>query len=895
MASEMSSPPPAPAPAPCGVGDGDPHEAGQRPPEQVVFAEPLHLQVSQGDDADGSVDETKKDANGESKEPERSEEADTSMSTDLESLEPLRLEVSEEESEGKTADESVEATTFSGANGDCEEELLPAPPSEAEEDAASNDDEEAADDNLGGRSKEKCRGCGKENKVLLIHLAHKPACKALYDMDELRAKSADRVVQRKNEIFAAKAKEKNGFPDDPDQITCLGCGINVKRLIGHLVKKESCQQYYDMDALRMEAAKKRLDKSRAYYHNVVKPGAADGDVAAWRPPSERKRRVKMEPLEPAESKENWLPEGESLPEVRPLTDEEKKKFPWAVFDVPKSLLELEAVMKRGVGKDRKRRLVVSNRKQNLQKVGLKEAPRISYGPTKTREASSVRKRKKVMDLVITSKKAMAAGAVRELPKGARLVVVPKPKRDQTEIEGVLRRLEREDFAEIKINFQEAADESELFANDDLDNFQSENLGPFDNNDDWGAAAGDGDDDLDAYDNTYIEPNVKLEEVEKHEKMQFFDESTAGKDSCVWDDQEAPGVADDDYDDRHEELESDESYHTEEDEDFKPPTKKARKEMREIKKEPKPKAGKTGKKKKKWVRRNNPEWFVETKPDAEMVHLTLDDYIVRKVMRGRQGIRLEKAAKAAGDTKALEQLKKDQEEGVGDMANYYPDRNLFGCPFCSYTSRRHQWLDHIRDNHGRTVGRTLYYCAEKGCGLPFTSEKPMAEHKEVAHSKANKHCRLCDKYFKFPYMLKAHMATVHGEGPAPDGSKPAAPEHIVCGYCGKNFQSKAGYKWHEVKHHTGDYKHRCKECDKGFVTSYALLVHQRSHTGELPFMCSICGAAFPQKSRLTAHEKQVHSGLPKEVSSISFCTLFPQTIAHPFRDSSVSTARFATTR
>ena len=50
--------------------------------------------------------------------------------------------------------------------------------------------------------------------------------------------------------------------------------------------------------------------------------------------------------------------------------------------------------------------------------------------------------------------------------------------------------------------------------------------------------------------------------------------------------------------------------------------------------------------------------------------------------------------------------------------------------------------------------------------------------------------------------------------------------FVCTYCGKNFGSKSGMASHEANHHTGQFRHKCHLCGKGFFNKHNLTVHLR---------------------------------------------------------------------
>ena len=62
----------------------------------------------------------------------------------------------------------------------------------------------------------------------------------------------------------------------------------------------------------------------------------------------------------------------------------------------------------------------------------------------------------------------------------------------------------------------------------------------------------------------------------------------------------------------------------------------------------------------------------------------------------------------------------------------------------------------------------------------------------------------------------------------------------------------------MQYHTGEKPFKCNMCEKKFVNSSEIKVHQRSHTGFKPYKCKICEKEFTTISKMKTH-KHSHSG------------------------------------
>ena len=187
-----------------------------------------------------------------------------------------------------------------------------------------------------------------------------------------------------------------------------------------------------------------------------------------------------------------------------------------------------------------------------------------------------------------------------------------------------------------------------------------------------------------------------------------------------------------------------------------------------------------------------------------------------------------------------------------------DRFMYGCSFCPFVGRKQKWLLHLKNSHAH---RNLLFCSHSRlCSMPFTCPVSLEKHVALMH-KERFQCDLCLKEFRFRSQLKQHMVVHLGE------EEKEKAVHI-CPYCGKNFQTRTGFRSHEAHYHTKILRHKCEweDCGKAFFNKNELTIHMRLHTKELPFTCSYCGSGFVSRSRMIHHEKAMHLGVGKVVSA-----------------------------
>lgn len=96
-------------------------------------------------------------------------------------------------------------------------------------------------------------------------------------------------------------------------------------------------------------------------------------------------------------------------------------------------------------------------------------------------------------------------------------------------------------------------------------------------------------------------------------------------------------------------------------------------------------------------------------------------------------------------------------------------------------------------------------------VPFTLNK---QHK----TKQRYTCEQCDRHFKKPCELRAHMNMHTGA------------ELFACDECDKSFHLRNSLYGHKKFVHRGVRLHACKQCDKRFTSAIFLERHLHTHTG-----------------------------------------------------------------
>lgn len=195
---------------------------------------------------------------------------------------------------------------------------------------------------------------------------------------------------------------------------------------------------------------------------------------------------------------------------------------------------------------------------------------------------------------------------------------------------------------------------------------------------------------------------------------------------------------------------------------------------------------------------------------------------------------------------------------------------YKCPICSNVFGSNSELKSHQDTH---TDPRPFQCDQ--CGRTFISQKHLYHHRKYHHT-ANglrQLCKLCNKYFSSPSVLKRHHKVVHlglkefqcHVCSAQLSTKQYLQEHLrihtderpeVCSYCGKTFQMAGNLRQHMKTHM--EKTQICYVCGKGFTRRCHLLTHMGSHKGLEQPQCEHCNQVFLLKSDLEKHFKNEHS-------------------------------------
>ncbi|CAB1312164.1 unnamed protein product, partial [Coregonus sp. 'balchen'] len=189
----------------------------------------------------------------------------------------------------------------------------------------------------------------------------------------------------------------------------------------------------------------------------------------------------------------------------------------------------------------------------------------------------------------------------------------------------------------------------------------------------------------------------------------------------------------------------------------------------------------------------------------------------------------------------------------------------------YSMRKHLIFKH---------DQLIYQCHD--CGEHFKRKFNLREHKAECHptlSSKARTCRLCNKTFGSPYLMRKHLKSQHDQLPYQCGDceenfkrkchlkehKKKCPTMFSCLSCGEKFEERCNLKEHKKECLVVKKLLSCSLCKKTFIEARGLTAHMRSHekrsnlkehkaclAAKRLHSCSMCNKAFIKVHDLKAH-------------------------------------------
>lgn len=132
-----------------------------------------------------------------------------------------------------------------------------------------------------------------------------------------------------------------------------------------------------------------------------------------------------------------------------------------------------------------------------------------------------------------------------------------------------------------------------------------------------------------------------------------------------------------------------------------------------------------------------------------------------------------------------------------------------------------------------------------CGKAYTSEKTLAEHVVISHTKAYDYCcELCGIGMVSQGALNRHMLAHTDE------------KKHECQVCHRKFKRKMQLTYH-MRNHNTEALLMCGVCGKTCNNPQALRNHELTHSDEKNFECDLCGKKFKTINYVYNHKWSTH--------------------------------------
>jgi DNA-directed RNA polymerase subunit RPC12/RpoP len=191
------------------------------------------------------------------------------------------------------------------------------------------------------------------------------------------------------------------------------------------------------------------------------------------------------------------------------------------------------------------------------------------------------------------------------------------------------------------------------------------------------------------------------------------------------------------------------------------------------------------------------------------------------------------------------------------AHMPPGETQYRCARCDINFVTHKEFNlHKKTIHANDGPKLRYNCRIPNCTFESGKKEDLAFHVKSNHPNSVHICTNCGRNFADNQKLLQHLASHARSG---KGRK-CMPANYNCPHCPREFNRKRHMELHVLFKHSQDRPFSCEQCGKKFKTRHCVNIHLRSHgIGGYSWWCEECGKTFNQISAYHVHLK-VHSNV-----------------------------------
>lgn len=191
------------------------------------------------------------------------------------------------------------------------------------------------------------------------------------------------------------------------------------------------------------------------------------------------------------------------------------------------------------------------------------------------------------------------------------------------------------------------------------------------------------------------------------------------------------------------------------------------------------------------------------------------------------------------------------------AHMPPGETQYRCARCDINFITHKEFNlHKKTIHANEGPKLRYNCRIPDCTFESGKKEDLAFHVKSNHPNSVHICTNCGRNFADNQKLLQHLASHARSG---KGRK-CMPANYNCPHCPREFNRKRHMELHVLFKHSQDRPFSCEQCGKKFKTRHCVNIHLRSHgIGGYSWCCEECGKTFNQISAYHVHLK-VHSNV-----------------------------------